>query len=49
MVERNCIKCVFHLSGSCSQWDCVGTVTEQEVENMLRMLKAQEAADASKR
>lgn len=38
-MDRNCPKCVFHLSGSCSQWDCCGTVTEQEVENMLRIIE----------
>lgn len=38
-MERNCVKCVFHLSGSCSQWDCCGTLTEADVEKMIKVLK----------
>lgn len=30
--ERDCSKCIHHISGSCSAWNCNGTVTLDEVK-----------------
>ena len=27
-MERNCEKCIYHISGSCSKWDCEMTTLE---------------------
>lgn len=30
-MDRNCSKCIHHTSGSCSAWECTGTVTVEDV------------------
>lgn len=35
MIERNCNICVWKRSGSCSRWDCSGTLTESDVEKLI--------------
>ena len=30
-MNRECDKCVYHTSGSCSQWECKGTTTINDV------------------
>lgn len=30
-MDRNCNKCIHHTSGSCSAWECKGTVTVEDV------------------
>lgn len=32
-MERNCNKCVYHTSGECSKWECLGTVTKNDFAN----------------
>lgn len=39
MNDRNCNMCVFHLTGSCSRWDCEGTITETMVAGLLEKAK----------
>lgn len=39
MNDRNCNMCVFHLTGSCSRWDCEGTITERMVADVLEIIK----------
>lgn len=39
MNGRNCNMCVFHLTGSCSRWDCEGTITERMVADVLEIIK----------
>lgn len=31
-MDRNCNKCIHHTSGSCSAWECKGTVTVEDVK-----------------
>ena len=30
-MDRECNKCVYHTSGSCSAWECTGTKTVEDV------------------
>lgn len=30
-MERDCNKCVYHTSGTCSRWECKGTVTRDDI------------------
>lgn len=31
-MDRDCNKCIHHTSGSCSAWECTGTVTVEDVK-----------------
>lgn len=35
-MNRECNKCVFHASGSCSAWECQGTTTVEDVIREIR-------------
>jgi len=31
-MERKCDECVYHTSGFCSKWTCIGTITVKDVK-----------------
>lgn len=34
-MERNCEKCIYHISGSCSKWDCEMTTLEDYRKSII--------------
>ena len=32
MADRECNRCVYHSSGSCSAWECEGTKTVKDIK-----------------
>lgn len=37
MSERECYKCVYHSSGLCSRWSCMGTKTVDDIKEEARI------------
>lgn len=45
MTDRNCKECVHHSSGSCSKWQCFGTVTINDVKRNTLKEISEKVAD----